>query len=136
MLWVNKISFKEQTTLLNKCIAKELDLSLELQKLGLTYDHLRYKEYAEGNASNAEFKSIEEYKVASKGIPAISFFSGAGGLDIGFDYAGFKNLASVPTSNSLDLCGFNSGFFKVVADPKIPICPPKIPAGAYVPTNW
>lgn len=91
----DKISVKEQTALLDKCIAKELDLSLELKKLGLTYDHLRYKEYTDGNAVNTEFKSIEEYKVFSKGIPAISFFSGAGGLDIGFDYAGFKNLASV-----------------------------------------
>jgi len=92
---VDKISLKEQVALLNKCITKELNLSFELQKLGLTYDHLRYKEYAEGNLYNIDFKSIEEYKVMSRDIPAISFFSGAGGLDIGFDYAGFKNLASV-----------------------------------------
>lgn len=91
----DKLSLEEQMALLNKCVAKELDLNLELQKLGLTYENLRYKEYSKGTACPAEFKSIEEYKTDSKGIPAISFFSGAGGLDIGFDYAGFKNLASV-----------------------------------------
>lgn len=96
MIKINeKISLKEQITLLRKCKDKELDLNEELRKLGLTYDHLRYRNYAEGEVSFSEHKSIEDYKQKSHGIPSVSFFSGAGGLDIGFDYAGFSNLASV-----------------------------------------
>lgn len=90
-----KISLKEQIALLRKCKDKDLDLNEELRKLGLTYDHLRYKNYAEGEVLFSEHKSIEDYKQRNHSIPAISFFSGAGGLDIGFDYAGFNNLASV-----------------------------------------
>ncbi len=90
-----KITLKEQTTLLNKCMNKGLDLNLELQKLGLTYEHLRYRNYTQGNISFSEYKNIEDLRQTQKGIPAVSFFSGAGGLDIGFDYAGFNNLASI-----------------------------------------
>ncbi|MDI9340867.1 MAG: DNA cytosine methyltransferase [Sediminibacterium sp.] len=90
-----KISLKEQITLLNKCVNKGLDLNLELKKLGLTYEHLRYRNYEEGKLANNDYVSIEDLRQTPKGIPAVSFFSGAGGLDIGFDYAGFNNLASI-----------------------------------------
>lgn len=90
-----KISLKEQTTLLNKCVNKGLDLNLELKKLGLTYEHLRYRNYTQTDLAFNEYKSIEDLRQTPKGIPAVSFFSGAGGLDIGFDYAGFNNLASI-----------------------------------------
>ena len=96
----DKISIKEQNTLLNKCVMQGLNLSDELQKLGLTYEHLRYRDYrTTGNSSqNGEYKNIEDLKKTSKSLPAISFFSGAGGLDIGFEYAGFTNLASIEIS--------------------------------------
>lgn len=90
-----KISLKEQTTLLNKCMNKGLDLNLELKKIDLTYEHLRYRNYTQSDLAFNEYKSIDDLRQTPKGIPAVSFFSGAGGLDIGFDYAGFKNLASI-----------------------------------------
>ena len=90
-----KLTLKEQTAFLNKCVNKSLDLNLELKKLGLTYDHLRYRHYAPTDIPPSEHKSMEELRQTQKGIPAVSFFSGAGGLDIGFDYAGFNNIASV-----------------------------------------
>lgn len=90
-----KISLKEQITLLNKCVNEGLDLNLELKKLGLTYEHLRYRNYTQTDLAFNEYKSIEDLRQTQKGIPAISFFSGAGGLDIGFDYAGFNNIASI-----------------------------------------
>jgi DNA (cytosine-5)-methyltransferase 1 len=91
----DKISFKEQTSLLNKCVEQGLDLSCELKKYGLTYEHLRYKQYNAETMRCSEYTDIEKLKVSSINIPAISFFSGAGGLDIGFEYAGFNNLASI-----------------------------------------
>ena len=75
MIKINeKISLKEQITLLRKCKDKELDLNEELRKLGLTYDHLRYRNYAEGEVSFSEHKSIEDYKQKSNGIPSVRFF--------------------------------------------------------------
>lgn len=90
-----KIALQEQTVLLNKCIIQGLDLNLELKKLGLSYEHLRYRNYTQTDLAFNEYKSIENLRQTQKGIPAVSFFSGAGGLDIGFDYAGFNNLASI-----------------------------------------
>jgi len=90
-----KLTYKEQISLLKKCVDNDLNLSLELKKLGLTYDHLRYRDYSQTDITFNEYKSIEELKQSKQGIPSVSFFSGAGGLDIGFDYAGFENLASI-----------------------------------------
>jgi DNA (cytosine-5)-methyltransferase 1 len=56
---------------------------------------LRYKDYSAEPVLNLDYESIENLQVSPKNIPAISFFSGAGGLDIGVEYAGFTNLASI-----------------------------------------
>ena len=43
----------------------------------------------------AAYTPLDDLPVDGSAIPAISFFSGAGGLDLGFHYAGFSNLAAV-----------------------------------------
>lgn len=92
----SKISLKEQHALLKKCMEKNLDLSFELAKLGLNYDFLRYRNYSnERHQATSKYQTIENLKQPDRRIPAISFFSGAGGLNIGFEYAGFKNIASI-----------------------------------------
>lgn len=92
---INKISFKEQELLLNKCISSGVSLHEELEKIGLTYDQLGYRQNQAMPKSLPHFQTIEERKKPHNQIPTISFFSGAGGLNIGFEYAGFSNLASV-----------------------------------------
>ena len=42
-----------------------------------------------------DYTPLDDMKVEPTAIPAVSFFSGAGGMDLGFHYAGFSNLASV-----------------------------------------
>lgn len=90
-----KIAFSEQQSLLERCISKELNLSDELKKIGITYDHLRYRDYIPNNVPENTYRKIDDFKRKPNNIPTISFFSGAGGLDIGFEYAGFDNIASV-----------------------------------------
>jgi len=90
-----KISISEQLRILERCQKDELILSDELKKSGFTYDHLRYKDYNTQLPPENNYIPIEDFQQASKNIPAISFFSGAGGLDIGFEHAGFSNLASI-----------------------------------------
>jgi len=38
---------------------------------------------------------IEDVRCPANGIPCVSFFSGCGGLDIGFEYAGFKSIITI-----------------------------------------
>lgn len=91
------LSIEEQKDIIRECIENKTALKDELFRRGLTYDSLRYEDYSD----DANQKTIpvalriEDVKRYNDNIPAISFFAGAGGLDIGFSYAGFKTLASV-----------------------------------------
>lgn len=91
----DRLGIKEQESLLNKCIKKELSLDEELKKLGLSYDNLRYRSYVNGFKRQGNAENIDTITPANNDIPAISFFTGAGGLDIGFEFAGFNNIASI-----------------------------------------
>lgn len=91
----DKISMNEQELILRESIKKSIHLSEILLKKGLTYDNLRYRNYVNGFKHEKHNSSLEELKSSSNEIPAISFFSGAGGMDLGFEYAGYKTLASV-----------------------------------------
>jgi DNA (cytosine-5)-methyltransferase 1 len=96
MLEMNSpLSMKQQIELLRYSSESFIALSEVLSDNGFSYDDLRYKEYPFGIPINTEYISLDEIEPASDDIPAISFFSGAGGLDIGFEYAGFNNLAAI-----------------------------------------
>lgn len=95
------LSVSEQTSLLKKCVDRELDLDEELSKLGLSYDDLVYRKSSLNDGLlpldtvEIDVQRIEELRCAPNGIPCVSFFSGCGGLDIGFEYAGFKSIISI-----------------------------------------
>ena len=42
-----------------------------------------------------DYVPLDDRQPNASAIPAVSFFSGAGGMDLGFHYAGFSNLAAV-----------------------------------------
>lgn len=90
-----KLSFQEQVAILDKCIYKGLNLHTELKRLGLTYNDLRYIDNQPITPSLSQYLTPEDFNFAHHGIPVVSFFSGAGGLDIGFEYAGYEHLAAV-----------------------------------------
>ena len=93
------MSLEEQRSLIQFCKEKGIPLSTVLQKKGYTYDNLRYESYDGQTAFPQEMRQaitrIEDVPKYSDGIPAVSFFAGAGGLDIGFSYAGFNTIASI-----------------------------------------
>lgn len=92
----NKISLIKQEKLLKRALEEGESLSKLLAVEKLTYDVLRYKENPE--ISDECVKPIEILDTIEKStdnIPAISFFSGAGGFNVGFDYAGFNNIISI-----------------------------------------
>jgi DNA (cytosine-5)-methyltransferase 1 len=92
---VNKITLSAQTELLDECVRKETSLADLLLQKGLTYDSLRYCEYSDDTPKNESNETLENKEKMLASIPAVSFFSGAGGLNIGFEYAGFDNLVSI-----------------------------------------
>jgi len=90
-----KISFAEQTALLEKCLAEGTDLLTELEKCGLTLEDFRYKPSLDLLLPKVAYSPLDDIQRVSNGIPAISFFAGAGGFDVGFYCAGYDNLASI-----------------------------------------
>jgi DNA (cytosine-5)-methyltransferase 1 len=90
----DKLPLKEQLEVIEKCIANNQPLGDLLKQRGLTYDALRYMEYAcSETISEAELLELRDKKTPC--MPAVSFFSGAGGLNLGFEYAGFDNCVSI-----------------------------------------
>lgn len=92
--------YKEQEKIIHECISNKVPLSDVLKDKDYTYDNLQYTtnelpERPEIDTHAAEFKRLVDYPSYDDNIPAVSFFAGAGGLDIGFSRAGFKTIASI-----------------------------------------
>lgn len=82
--------------MLHRCLTQQLDLHQELQRLGLTYDDLKYRISPSIVAvDSSPYLSLEHFSVCSHGVPVVSFFAGAGGFDLGFTAAGFQHLAAI-----------------------------------------
>lgn len=91
-----KISLKKQLDILKHSSLFQEDLSKLLHDQGLTYDILRYESYTELPPECLQpIETLDTIEKSLKKIPAVSFFSGAGGFDVGFSYAGFENIVSV-----------------------------------------
>lgn len=93
---VNKMELSEQNVVLQKAKVMEGDLPGLLGDMGVSYDTLRYEEYSElPQECLSPIETLDSIERSSDKIPAVSFFSGAGGLDVGFSYAGFENIISI-----------------------------------------
>ncbi|MCL2361673.1 MAG: DNA cytosine methyltransferase [Defluviitaleaceae bacterium] len=90
-----KLSLKSQEKLLDDCVNRGVSLSEVLLQRGLSYDALRYRDYCDFTTQENNSETLDDMEKLPPTIPAVSFFSGAGGLNIGFEYAGFDNIVSV-----------------------------------------
>lgn len=92
----NKVTLSKQSELLKKAVQEKLELSRLLISENLSYDALRYEENPEiPDVCLQPLETLDKKEKMQDGIPAVSFFSGAGGFDVGFSYAGFNNLISI-----------------------------------------
>ena len=93
---INKMELSEQNTILQKAKTMKGDLPRLLEDRGISYDTLRYEEYCElPQECLSPIETLDSIEKCSDKIPAVSFFSGAGGFDVGFSYAGFENIISI-----------------------------------------
>lgn len=93
---INKLKLSEQNEILEKAKTSHGDLPKILDDKGISYDALRYEEYCElPQECLSPIETLDSIEKCSDKIPAVSFFSGAGGFDVGFSYAGFENIISI-----------------------------------------
>ena len=92
-----RLKYSTQKKLVAECIRNDKELSEALQKRQCTYDSLVYSDEADFDllADLPDIVPVDERPKVAGGIPCVSFFSGAGGLDIGFECAGFSTIADV-----------------------------------------
>lgn len=92
-------NISEQANILQESIDTGKSLDYVLAKYGWTYDDLRYEVELNSSAnlggSCPSYVTLEQLKMKANGIPVVSFFAGAGGLDLGFESIGFSHLALV-----------------------------------------
>lgn len=92
----NEVTFldkkvKQQIELMSHCIHSSESLATALKSVGMSYDDLVYKNNHRPPLHDNRYFTLEDFIERSNNIPVISFFSGAGGLDLGLEAAGFSH---------------------------------------------
>lgn len=91
-----KLTYQQQNEILNYALSKDIALEDCLAAKGLDYDSLVYSDESKmEDFVFPDFVPVNERKVVAPNIPCVSFFSGAGGLDLGFKCAGFETLIDI-----------------------------------------
>lgn len=76
-----------QTELLAVCASDDAPVGERLAALGATYEDLRYYQNAPLTLPYRTYRPLDDLPLPAATIPAVSFFSGAGGMDMAFRLA-------------------------------------------------
>jgi DNA (cytosine-5)-methyltransferase 1 len=98
MQTLQPLSIEKQESIIQSCINEGLKLSDVLESYGLSYDDLSYRHNKPIHPTIASYQTVDDLQEKGNDIPVVSFFSGAGGLDLGFESVGFCHLASIESS--------------------------------------
>lgn len=88
------LSWDAQCELLRSVADNAASLNDELKRLGSDRDSLSYKQSGSRKWKGRQPLSLEEINSTVTGVPLVSFFTGCGGLDLGFEAVGYKHIAS------------------------------------------
>jgi len=94
LLQVEQPHLAEQVRLLEEVAASDGDLPTELARLGWSYDDLIYEVSGPQRWSGPSPLRLDDIVSDVTGIPLVSFFTGCGGLDLGFEAIGYKHVAA------------------------------------------
>lgn len=89
-----KIKLKKQIEMLEKAESRGEPLVDILSSEGWRYDDLIYEYSREKNYTDQSSPILDQYYQSKNGIKLVSFFSGCGGMDLGFEKAGFDHVAA------------------------------------------
>lgn len=92
---MKKLTLKKQKEYLIESINGGPNFSEILKSHGYDYDDLLYEENPKLKDVEKKYYTLDDFKKKKNNIPVISFFSGAGGLDLGFEAAGYEHTALV-----------------------------------------
>lgn len=73
---------------------EQIELADALEHFGYSYDHLRYEKSSPRIWEKTPPQSLGDLQVRGHSVPMVSFFAGCGGIDLGFEAAGFKHMAA------------------------------------------
>lgn len=80
-------------------VEEALNRGMELERIlhdnGLTYEDLRYANNPKAILLDNAYRTLSEFGRPYHGTSVVSFFSGCGGLDLGFETAGFEHVALI-----------------------------------------
>ena len=88
------IRHEKQSAILTFAEARGIELAEALEHFGCTFDDLIYENSTTRHWEGGKPTSLNDCQRDLNGIPVVSFFSGCGGMDIGFEAAGFSHMAA------------------------------------------
>ena len=94
------LSFREQNRIFTYAENEGLKLHQALAYFGKTMDDLIYQHSHDQIPSGKPAPLLEDFQEIPHQIPMVSFFTGCGGLDLGFETAGFTHVAGFESNKS------------------------------------
>ena len=92
---LDKTLSKKACNLIDLALSTGQELEGVLAKEGITYEDLRYELNPSPQLLKSNYRTLADYRKPYHGVSVVSFFSGCGGLDLGFEAAGFDRTCFV-----------------------------------------
>lgn len=88
------IPIKLQHKVIKFAESEKISLDEALIKFNLSMDNLIYENSHQLNWLGEKPKKLDDLRCSSNSIPIVSFFTGCGGIDLGFEAVGFEHVAA------------------------------------------
>lgn len=86
--------YAEQQKLVSKTMRTDDDLAAALSAAGMGYDDLIYDRAHEKKWAGPNPTKLGDFAKLVEKVPVVSFFTGCGGMDLGFEQIGFETIAA------------------------------------------